>query len=321
MSCARALALLVIAAASWGAATAAGDHALEGMTAIDLLLLEVLVAAAILWLPQPREPLPRVRPRPAYLLLGGLEPALAFLLINLGLERTSAGVGSLLIALEGVFVALLATVLLRERVARATAIALALGIGGAALVAAGQDGGESTIAGNLLVVAGTLAAAGYVVLARRLAGSAPALEVTRWQFAFAALLVTPVAAGDWLTRGSGLGAAGLEHWLAALLAAALGGAVAFVLYNVAIERVRASTAGAVLNLIPVFGLIAAVGVLGERVESLQLVGGVMIITGLYWLARAATSSPATPSLGDAPGASPAEMGSPGLGACEGELRA
>jgi drug/metabolite transporter (DMT)-like permease len=295
-----AMILLVIAAASWGAATAAGDHALEGMTAIDLLVLEVFVAAAILWLPQPGEGLPRPRPRPAYLLLGALEPALAFLLINLGLERTSAGVGSLLISLEGIFVALLAMALLRERVARATTIALALGIGGAALVAAPHGGGESTIEGNLLVGAGSLAAAGYVVLARRLAGSAPALGVTRWQFASAALLVTPVAAVDWLTGGSDLAAAGLEHWLAAVLAAALGGAVAFLLYNIAIARVRASTAGAVLNLIPVFGLIAAVGVLGERLEPLQLVGGATILTGLYWLTRAETSATAAPSPGAAP---------------------
>jgi drug/metabolite transporter (DMT)-like permease len=292
--------LLVIAAASWGAAIAAGEHALDGMTAIDLLVLEVFVAAAILWLPRPAAGLPRPRPRPAYLLLGALEPALAYLLINLGLERTSAGAGSLLISLEGVFVAMLAVVLLRERVARATVIALALGIGGAALVAAPHGGGESTVAGNLLVVAGSLAAAGYVVLARRLAGTAPALEVTRWQFAFGAVLVIPLAAIEWLGGGSGLATAGLEHWLAGALAGVLGGAVAFLLYNIAIERVQASTAGAVLNLIPVFGLIAAVGVLGERLEPLQLVGGAIIITGLYWLTRAETRTAPAPSLEASP---------------------
>jgi drug/metabolite transporter (DMT)-like permease len=300
MSGARAMVLLVVAAASWGAAIAAGEYALEGMTAIDLLVLEVFVAAALLWLPQRGGGSQRPAPRPAYLLLGALEPALAYLLINLGLEHTSAGAGSLLISLEGVFVALLAILLLRERVARATTIALALGIGGAALVAASHEGGETTLAGNLLVVAGSLAAAGYVVLARRLAGSAPALGVTRWQFAAGALLVTPVAAVDWLAGGTGLGTAGLDHWLAAALAGALGGAVAFLLYNIAIERVTASTAGAVLNLIPVFGLIAAVGVLGERVELLQLVGGATIITGLYWLTRAETSGTPAPSPGAAP---------------------
>jgi drug/metabolite transporter (DMT)-like permease len=206
-------------------------------------------------------------------------------------------VGSLLISLEGVFVALLAVMMLRERVARGTAVALAFGIGGAALVAAPHGGGESSLAGSLLVAAGTLAAAGYVILARRLAGSAPPLEVTRWQFAFAALLVAPVAAVDWATRGSGLAAAGLEHWLAAVLAAALGGAVAFLLYNVAIQRVRASTAGAALNLIPVFGLIAAVAVLGEHLGPLQLVGGATIVTGLFWLRRAEPSAAPQPGAG------------------------
>jgi drug/metabolite transporter (DMT)-like permease len=297
MSGTRAMALLVFASAAWGAAIAAGEYALDGMTAIDLLVLEVFVAAAILWLPQPGARPPRERPRAAYLLLGAFEPALAYLLINLGLERTSAGVGSLLISLEGVFVALLATALLRERIAHVTVIALALGIGGAALVAAPHGGGESTLAGNMLVVAGSLAAAAYVILARRLAGSAPALEVTRWQFAFGALLVVPVAAVEWLAGGSGLTTAGLDHWLAAAMAGLLGGAVAFLLYNIAIERVQASTAGAVLNLIPVFGLIAAVGVLGERLELLQLVGGATILTGLYWLTRAETSAPAAPSPG------------------------
>jgi len=194
----RGLALLVLATACWGAATASSDLALERMSAVDLLAVELLTATLALWVMVALTGAPaRAAGWRGYALLGLCEPALTFLLLNAGLERTSAGTGALLLSLESLVVIVLAALFLRERISRAIAGALALGLAGTAVVSTGTSGGEDTLAGNLLVLGGVLAAAVYVVLARHLAAGAPAMTVAALQFTAATLICAPVVLVAW----------------------------------------------------------------------------------------------------------------------------
>jgi drug/metabolite transporter (DMT)-like permease len=279
----RALATLTLATACWGSAAAASDRAVRDISAFDLLAIEIGTATVILWIAQARRPW--VPPTRAFALLGLLEPALTFIAINLGLERTSASTGSLLLTLESVWGVLLAVLILRERVDRGTVLALTLGVAGAALVALGDSSHGDTLLGAVLVAAGALAAGGYIVLSRRLAGRASALAVTTWQFTLAAAMCAPVVAVDWLTQGSKLGHAGATPLIAAVFAGAVGSAGAFLLYMAAIPHVPAATGATMSNLMPVFGLLTAVVVLGERPGVPQLAGGALILAGLTALRR------------------------------------
>ena len=288
MTARTAFALLIAATVFFGCSTATADRALDGMSAFDLLFVELLAGTAVLWVTTLLRHGPTVAPRRAYALLGLLEPALAFIAFNLGLARTSAAAGSLLMGTESLFIVILAVLFLRERVARITLAALGLGLAGGAIVALGQPGGEVTVAGNALVVLGAVLAAGYGVMARRVAGRAPAVAVTAWQFLFGSLMVMPVVAADWAAHGSRLGAAGAATWAWALFSG-VGAAAGFLLYLTAIDRLQASTAGVVLNLVPLVGLVTAVMVFGERPGPGQLAGGVVILAGLALLARAESS--------------------------------
>ena len=53
----------------------------------------------------------------------------------------------------------------------------------------------------------------------------------------------------------------------------------------AIAHVRAATAAVTLNLVPLFGLAAAVLALGEPLVAAQMAGAALILAGLLWLAR------------------------------------
>ena len=100
-------------------------YALDWFTASDLLVVELAVATIALW------SLPRVRRsarpsfRRAYLLLGLLEPGLAYALFNFGLERTSAADTAVLVSLESVVIAIFAAVFLRERLGRSLGLGVA----------------------------------------------------------------------------------------------------------------------------------------------------------------------------------------------------
>jgi drug/metabolite transporter (DMT)-like permease len=274
--------LLIGASVSWGTSTVTSKYALDGITATDLLGVEVGVAAVLLVSMAALTGNLRGSPNwRAYALLAFFEPALTFALFNAGLAQTSATDAALLVSLESVFGVLLAIALLHEHPGALVFGAAVLGVGGAALVSTGGDMNGASIGGNLLVIAGVLAASMYVVLARRVAGRDAALTVTAYQFAFAFLMVLPVA----LAGHSRLAHADAGHLAAAFATGVLGSAVPFLLYNLAVRTITASRAAITLNLIPVFGVLAAFVLLGERPGLPQLAGGALILLALRLVDR------------------------------------
>ena len=129
--------MLVLSGISLGVATALTKIALEQLTPIDVFGIEVGVSAVVLIaLAWARGARPR-RVSPALLVLGVLEPGLAYLLFDLGVQRTTASRAALLVALDAPLTLALAVVFLRERVDLALVGSLALGVGGSVLVSWG----------------------------------------------------------------------------------------------------------------------------------------------------------------------------------------
>jgi drug/metabolite transporter (DMT)-like permease len=142
---------------------------------------------------------------------------------------------------------------------------------------------SSSLLGDLLVLPGSLAAAGYSVAARTFADRAPALSVTAYQFLAPAIFVSPLTVAEVAGGHSHLAAAPADQLIAAVATGLLGSVIAFLLFNVAIARTSASRAAIILNLIPVFGTIGAIVLLAKRPTRLQLVGGTTILVGLLVL--------------------------------------
>jgi drug/metabolite transporter (DMT)-like permease len=218
------------------------------------------------------------------MLLGALVPGLAFLFGDLGLARTSASNGSLLLAAEPLLSVLLALVVLRERLTGRAAVALAMGLAGGALVAVqpGGSAGSDVLLGNVLVLLAVAAAAVFLIATRRFNDDGDGLAASAWQSVGGALSVAPFVTVAWATGGSRLGTAGATGWLACLTVVACG-AVAGVAFNRGIARVPAARAGQLANLTPVVGTLSAVAWLGDRPSPLQLLGGAAILGGLALL--------------------------------------
>jgi drug/metabolite transporter (DMT)-like permease len=131
---------------------------------------------------------------------------------------------------------------------------------------------------NLLVLAGVASAALCNVLTDRvLDDDLDPLTVTAYQMGFAALCALPLLGWHW-QAGERIGrtAGPLSYWAVAIASgAAL--AAAFLLYNYAIAQVPVTTAGMILNTIPLFGVVAAICVLGERITWTQGVAAAVIL--------------------------------------------
>lgn len=180
----------------FGLSFVATKYALRGYEPLLIALLRFAAAGAILWvirrLRREREPLTR-GDLGRIALLGFVSLTVYFTFENLGIARTSASDAAILIAAIPIFVSVINVFTLRERneVAQWAGIALSFA-GVVALVELGRGGaGGATLAGNLLVLAASLSAAVYNVMARRLLVSRPALLVTTYQNLFGALFMLP----------------------------------------------------------------------------------------------------------------------------------
>ena len=288
---------LLMAAALYGVSTAVSVVALRQVRPADLLAIDRLGGASVLLVAAAWTGRLRRRAAVRQMLAGALAPGLAYLFGDLGLARTSASSGSLLLAAEPLLSVLLAVAVLRERLPGRAVVALAIGLAGSILVAFGADAGDAgsdSALGNLLGLGAAAAAAVYLIAARRLSDDSDGLNASAWQVTGGALTTAPFMVLSWAHGGSRLDTAGPSAW-AACAAVLLCGAVADVAFNRGIGRVPAARAGQCANLTPLVGTLTAVVVPGDRPAPLQLAGGVAILAGLALLLRHETASAGTAS--------------------------
>jgi drug/metabolite transporter (DMT)-like permease len=218
-------------------------------------------------------------------LTGILEPGLAYSVGLWGLSLTSAGSASIIGSTEPVFIIVLAWMLSGGTPSRRLMLCVLTAMAGLLLVSwnAVAAGGTSTLSGNMLVVLGTLFAAGYVVLSARFASRFPAAVLAGGQ----QLIGLACAVGIFLVVKA-LGAPdtpGPETaWSLVLYAAASGVvqyALAFWFYLIGLRYFSASAASLWLALIPVFGVGGAYFWLHEIPTMPMLMGTVLIIGAVY----------------------------------------
>ena len=277
------LAALVIASAFWGLAVTGTKYALGGFGPVTLLAVELVTATVALWMVLLVRGYRRLRIWWLPVLLGLLEPGLAYLGQTIGLSLTSAVNGAVISGLESAMVVLLAGLLLRETVTLPTALAVAVAFGGL-LVLAGSGMSHVMSLGDFLVAGGMLSASTYTIAVKRFGDEVDPLALTAWQFTTASVAVTAVTLVRW-QQGieSPPAAVPARFWVAACIVGVAGYAVSFLLFNFVIGKVNAGSAAVVLNLIPVFGFFSAVLLLREGVGMGEATGAALIsLSVLYF---------------------------------------
>lgn len=299
----RSALLLVAAAASWGVGTVGSKRALDEIA--PLVLLPLQLAVSVVFLAAARRWQPLVRRRAAapgrgslrgqrlgrLALLGVLNPGAAYALSLAGLVTITASLSVLLWAAEPVLILLLAWALLRERVTAVQVSCMVTATAGVLLVVAGGRSAGAAV-GVLLTAAGVTACAVYTVASRRLiaqdSAGADAVEVVLVQQLAALGFAGALLAAAALTGAADVatGPVSITGWLAALASGVLYYGVAFWCYLAGLRRVPASTAGAFINLVPVFGVAAAALLLADRLTEREAAGGVLVVLAVTALATA-----------------------------------
>lgn len=277
----------------WSSAYAVSAIALETSSAAVLSVGRFAIALLIL------VPLAAFRPgflralrAPRTILLGLTGVTLYYSLANIGLLFTTPGTAALTAALLPALTAVLAVVMLRERLTRRTIVGLMLATIGVGLVAAS---GFRIDFGVLLNVVALASYALYTVLLRRDAERSDAPDA----------LVLATATGVWgtaimlpwlgweIATGTAQLPSGLDGIGSILFLGFVVTAPTLVLFNYGAERVPAVISGVATAAIPAFGYIFAL-LLGESFDPIEAIGGAIALVGVF------VATLATPSIEPSP---------------------
>jgi drug/metabolite transporter (DMT)-like permease len=280
---------LVAAMTIWGATYVITKVALPHLGPFTILLLRLVLGTAVLapfaWRRGYR---PRLSLKREFVLFGltGMVLHLGFEI--LGLKFTSASSAVLIIATAPVVTVGFSIAFLKEKVEPRQMIGIVLSIIGVIVItgAHAPDGYPLSWLGNLLVFAGVVTWGIFTVQGKRMGDDHSWLVSTTAATGAAILLSLPLAVTEIAIEGAPRFTTG---GIAAVIYLGLfAQAIAYGLWNLALQHVDGSVAGPYVNLVPVIGVVVALAA-GETLTPVQLLGGITVALGV-WLNHRASAS-------------------------------
>jgi len=234
--------------------------------------------------------LPRPVPWTRLWLMALFGVGLYYLAFNLSLTFTTASQGALVQSSIPVVTALMAMAWLGERVTAPRMLGIGLAVAGVLLIVARSAPDASArhpLAGNLLMFGSVLVWGAYTMLAKRIADEDP-VAITACVSAMGTVLLIPAALVE--AAGGPAPAITLANWLRIVYLGALASAGGYLLYSRALRDLEASQVGTFINLVPVIGVASGVVFLGETITPLAIVGGALVLGGVWISSRRDSAS-------------------------------
>ncbi len=214
-----------------------------------------------------------------YLMLGVVGIVAFNIFFFYALRYTSANNAALIMGTNPLFTAVLAALILRERITLRHLIALPVALGGVAIVVTqGRLGSLAALnlsVGDALMLGADLFWALYNVLCRRHMPAGSALVNNGWIMTAGAAVLLAVALGS----GAPLAPLGAKA-SAAMAVMTIGGTVlAYLFWNTGLVRLGAARTALFINLVPVFAMLVG-AVFGTSPTPAQLAGGLLVLGGV-----------------------------------------
>lgn len=272
---------LTFAVLFWGASYVGTKIGLEVFSPLMLAFLRFAVAATLFTvvLVVRRGPVPPAHFHRRVFVVALFLPGLYFIFENYGLQYLSATRAAIIAALIPVAVALLSSLLLRERPGLKRIAAFLLSLLGVGFLFR-QQLDTNTLAftlgpGDWLMLGAVFSAAAYMLLVRKLSDQYGSLAITAYQMIYGALLFIPLLVLDpTVSQWDGIQG---RHLLALYSLSLLSTLGAFVCYNIALQRMEPSRAALGINVVPFITGLGSRLIYNEQISSSLVIGGFLVI--------------------------------------------
>lgn len=283
------LAMLLVTAC-WAGTYVAGKKALTGFDPVALTQLRVLGAAllyVLVWLAYPKRPRLRLTFRQwrfvALVALSGI--TLNQLLLIEGLARTSVAHTGFIAALGPVMVLVVACLMGLENLTVLKFAGMLISFGGVGILTAGRarNGNGGYWVGDLILLAGSVVFAYFIILVKQGANRFDTLTLNTLVFGLGALMLVPFGAAAVLKVH--WQAVPAPAWWALAYMIVLGSVLPYLLFAWVLSVLAASRVAAFGYLQPVIATSFGIWLLGERLTLKVVVGGAIILLGVYLTER------------------------------------
>lgn len=212
-----------------------------------------------------------------------------------GLKHIPAGRGALVVALNPVVVALAAWFVGQERMTPAKLAGVAVALAGCLIVIG--DGDPFALlhgavgVGEWLIAGCVLCWTAYTFIGRSATKTLSPLAATLHASLLGALFLGAAALAQGGIEGLHFGQWSWRVWASVVFLALGGTALGFTWFADGVRALGAARASAFINLVPVFAVLQAAVLLGERLALAVLAGGALVIVGV-WLTTYFSEKPA-----------------------------
>ncbi|WAH37496.1 DMT family transporter [Alicyclobacillus dauci] len=202
-----------------------------------------------------------------------------FALENTGVKLTSASDAAMIVSSYPAITAILELLVFKVKTTFVKTVGIVLAVGGVCELSfsAHMSLDTTQVLGNILLVIAGVAWTFYNFVTSTVVNSYPATTVSLYQTVIGTTAFIPLAGTElhqWTQPN-------MESFLALLYLGICCSVVAFLLYNYGLRKLSSSTVVTMMNLVPVFGVMFSVLILHESLELKQLIGGIVVLVGVY----------------------------------------
>lgn len=289
------VAAMVFTTTMWGLSFISTKVLLRRLAPIQVAFLRHAIASVAIWIAAAvARPNIRVslRDLPTMLIAAVVGIPIYYYFENTGLLYLSAATASIITASTPAMTAAIESIFYRKRLPLAGWAGILVSAGGVALVvqsgaaqaaAASAAGRSDFLLGASMLLTSSFAWSLYTIFNRPNVASYGSLTTNAYQitFATAVLYVATLRNGvPWreaLSRPEVL----LNLGYLGIFCSAVG----YLLYLFALQSLGPTVVSAFINLVPVFGVAGSALILGEQITLVQLVGGAIVVLGIFAVER------------------------------------
>lgn len=200
-----------------------------------------------------------------------------------GIDLTTASNTSVIMAMTPIFIALMSIFLKHEKITWAGWMGIILSFVGFYLVITQQNGtfgfSLNRARGDLMIFAGNLCWAYYTVMAKPLLERMSPFKLTAITMAAGAAFFLPFSAKDIMHIPWTI--VSFKAWAMLCYSALFAISICYIFWYASVKRVGSSKTAIYGNITPIFSIIFAYIILSEKMTFFQIVGALIILTGVY----------------------------------------
>lgn len=277
--------ILAMSAILWGGNVVTAKYVVAQLDPFWTIFLRFLAVSILLLLYtaylEGKKLIPNRNLWPGLLAMGATGIFLCNVCFFVGIRETTATNASLIMGLNPSTTAVLAYLLLREKVNSTQWCGIFLSLAGVLFLV--TKGSWHMIEnwqlnrGDLIIFTGQISWALYTILGRKVMAQMSSMAATTWSSVIGTIMLGIIVGYFNIPLDYQLGFVGTGCLIYMIIGSGL---LAFYWWNKGVQGVGVHKAAVFANLIPLFGVVLSVIFLGEKMEIAQGLGGIFILCGL-----------------------------------------